>query len=118
MFIYNEEAPEAEYVVGTDDGASAFIEKEEEDVAVENTSNNVEEVAEAAVEVNEEMSVHDVIAVSEDVVEMEVRQDGLYLSYAESETDEALIAESAELSILSVDTESDYLFDGDEEPSA
>ena len=69
-------------------------------------------------EVNEEMPVDDIIAVSEDVVEMEVRQDGLYLSYAESETDEALIVESAELSILSVDTESDYLFDGDEEPSA
>ncbi|CAI5718374.1 unnamed protein product [Peronospora destructor] len=116
LFDDNEETSEAEFAGDTDDGVSAFIETEEEYVATENTSfDNIEEVAEAAVEVNEEMSAEDVIAVSEDVVEVEVRQDGLDLSYSESETDEAL---TAELSILSVDKESDPLFGGDVEPSA
>ncbi|CAI5723707.1 unnamed protein product [Peronospora destructor] len=116
LFDDNEETSEAEFASGTDDGVSAL---EEENVATEKASfDNIEAVAEAAMEVNEEMSAEDVIAVSEDVVEVEVRQDGLDLSYAESETDEALTAESAELSILSVDKESDPLFGGDVEPSA
>ncbi|CAI5718379.1 unnamed protein product [Peronospora destructor] len=125
LFNDIEEVSEAESVGDADDEASTFTETEgaddaeEENVATEKASfDNIEEVSEAAMEVNEEMSAEDVIAVSEDVVEVEVRQDGLDLSYAESETDEALTAESAELSILSVDKESDPLFGGDVEPSA
>ncbi|CAH0491508.1 unnamed protein product [Peronospora farinosa] len=114
-----EEVSEAELAGGTNEEVSAFTEIEEADDAVENTTlNDIEKVAEAAVEVNEEMSAEDVITVSEGVVEVEVRQDGIDLSYAKSEMDEALTAESAESSILSVDTESDLLFGGGEEPSA
>ncbi|RQM11922.1 hypothetical protein DD237_003088 [Peronospora effusa] len=116
-----EEVSCAELAGGTNEEVSAFTEIEEADDAVENTTlNDIEKVAEAAAEVeaNEEMSAEDVITVSEGVVEVEVRQDGIDLSYAESEMDEALTAESAESSILSVDTESDLLFGGGEEPSA
>ncbi|CAH0480641.1 unnamed protein product [Peronospora belbahrii] len=112
---------DVELVRDADDGLSAFTETEEVNVAAEKISlNDVEEVSdEAAVEVNDEVlyeevlsedaSFVDAVAESGGIVEVEVRQEGVDLSYPETETYEALKTLSAEVPILFVDQKSEPL---------
>uniref|UniRef100_A0AAV1THH8 Uncharacterized protein n=1 Tax=Peronospora matthiolae TaxID=2874970 RepID=A0AAV1THH8_9STRA len=103
-----------EFAGGVDDALE--IEIEVLDSALTNAADRATEKApEVAAEDNEQTSTGDVAAEAESVVEVEVRQEGLGLSYPERESAEALGGNSAETSELPVQENVASLLGGGEE---
>ncbi|KAG3245631.1 hypothetical protein PI124_g9629 [Phytophthora idaei] len=108
---------ETESIGGDDGEVSSSTEAEVVDITVD----AAEDVPEAAAEGNEESLGEENAAESDDVVEIEVLQEGVDLSYAETVTDateEELTAESSDVSSSTLDDEAEPVPDVGEDISS
>ncbi|OWZ22488.1 hypothetical protein PHMEG_0002803 [Phytophthora megakarya] len=99
---------EAESVDGDNEGVSASIETDVVDAMIDEAQEVSNFEVEGNEERNEEASADENVVESDDIVEVEVHQEGLDLSYPESEvTEDEQVVESVETSADDVEVESE-----------